>query len=188
MDAFCFRVVFNRLPQYVIENVVNDWCEPLGAIRVIANNSYSNNIYVDVKEWKPNGYAMRDKLIALRAKGKFDKAEIPQHPLKFGRYLLVLPSYTLAQHEAYVAEKVAQQVAREQALLIPAQPVFWNWSPDASFLPVAMGWDVQTEEALSFAPGSSNSSSDTVELEPAVEPQPATVEYESDEMPEIDFA
>jgi len=179
MDAFCFRVVFNRLPQYVIENVVKDWCEPLGAIRYIPNNSHSNNIYVDVKEWKPKGYEMRDKLIALRAKGKFDKADIPQHPLKFGRYLLVLPSYTLLQHEAYLAEKAALQAAREQALLIPAQPVFWHWSPDASYLPVAMGWDVQTE-ALSFpeAPDSSDSSGTG---------QPATVEYESDEMPEIDF-
>ena len=176
MDAFCFRVVFNRLPQYVIENVVNDWCEPLGAIRVIANNSHSNNIYVDVKEWKPKGYEMRDKLIALRVKGKFDKADIPQHPLKFGRYLLVLPSYTLAQHEAFLAEKAVMQAAREQALVL--QPVFW--SPDASFLPVA--WNVQTEEVLAFDTDSaSDSASDTVE------PQPATVEYESDEMPEIDF-
>ena len=169
MNAFCFRVVFNRLPGYVIENLVNEWCEPLGAIRYIPNNSYSNNIYVDVKEWKPKGYEMRDKLIALRVKGKFDKAEIPQHPLKFGRYLLVLPSYTLLEHEAYLAQK---------AQAAPVQPVFWTWSPDASHLPVAMGWDVQAEEVLAFDSDSS----------PETTVEPAAIESDSESsMPEIDF-
>ena len=115
MDAFCFRSVFNTLPAYVTENVVREWCEPLGAIRYIAATGNKNNIYVDVKEWLPAGFEMRDKLIALRAKGKFDKAEIPTHPLKFGRYLLVLPSYTLRQHEEYLLEKEKQATAWRQA-------------------------------------------------------------------------
>lgn len=193
MDAFCFRSVFNRLPEYVISNAVNELCEPLGAIRIIAVNSHSNNVYVDVKNWLHKGFEIRDRLIALRAKGRFDKAEIPQIPLKFGRYLLVLPSYTLAQHDAYMQEKAIQAVQAAPPLL-QVQPVYWPWSPNPASLPLAwiqasVGWpqveqeqeEIEAEDDVPDLDSASDSSPDTV----ALPPQP--VEYESDEMPEIEF-
>jgi len=161
MDAFCFRSVFNRLPTYVTENVVREWCEPLGAIRYIAAGN-KNNIYVDVKEWLPGGFEMRDKLIALRAKGKFDKADIPTHPLKFGRYLLVLPSYTLRQHDEYLVQKEKEAAewrqAQQDAAWLQAQqaihaiPFHWQYDGPVS---MPLSW-TQPELVPEFYPDAFN--------------------------------
>lgn len=156
MDAFCFRSVFNRLPTYVTENVVREWCQPLGAIRYVAAAGNKNNIYVDVKEWLPGGFEMRDKLIALRAKGKFDKADIPTHPLKFGRYLLVLPSYTLRQHEEYQVQKekeAAEWRQAQQAIL--SIPFHWQYDGPVT---MPLSW-AQPELVPEFYPDAFNEGS-----------------------------
>ena len=139
MDAFCFRSVFNRLPEYVISNAVNELCEPLGAIRIIPINGHSNNVYVDVKNWLHKGFEIRDRLIALRAKGRFDKSEIPQIPLKFGRYLLVLPSYTLRQHEEYLVQKEKEETEwRHAQQTVHTIPFQWQFDGPVS-MPISWG-------------------------------------------------
>ena len=166
VSAFKFPQVSKRLPPYVVENVVDLWCVRQGAIRYVSSNERMWHVYVDVKEWLPGGFEMRDKLAALKAKGKFEKKDIPIHPLKFGRYLMVCPSYTLAEHEAHV-QTVAAQAAQppgwgephpippswDQAQNVPSPtsvvvnhwqeenpPVMWS---DAPRPPLAGGWDVE---------------------------------------------
>ena len=168
MDAFCFRHVFNKLPTYVVENVVREWCEPLGAIRYISHGHYKD-IYVDVKEWLPKGFEMRDMLITLRAMGTFDKEDIPKHPLKFGRYLLVLPSYTLLQHDEFLAQRQAQQMAQTvQAQTVQMAPFFWHFDG-----PVSIPWNPEeapevVPEVIEFTPSEDtdddNTTDDTQEM------------------------
>jgi hypothetical protein len=108
--AFRFPRVSKKLPKHVVENLVDKWCVRDGAIRYIDLNDFLCKVYVDVAYWLPAGFEMRDKLAVLKAKKTFEKSDIPVHNLKFGRYLLVCPSYTLAEHEAYVLRLEAEAV------------------------------------------------------------------------------
>jgi hypothetical protein len=121
VNAFRFPRVSKKLPKHVIENLVDKWCVRDGAIRYIDLNDFLCKVYVDVANWLPAGYEMRDKLAVLKRMGTFEKKDIPVHNLKFGRYLLVCPSYTLAEHEAYVQRlevEVVQPAAAAQEVPI----------------------------------------------------------------------
>ena len=140
--SFKFPCVNKRLPPHVIDNVVDKWCTRKGAIRYIHRDERTWTVYVDVNEWLPAGFEMRDKLAALKEKGTFDKADIPVHPLKFGRYLLVCPSFTLEEHDAYVADVglVEQPIPLDAGWDAPVAgwdaPVVWDGS---------LSWEVNVE-------------------------------------------
>lgn len=127
VNAFRFPRVSKKLPKHVIENLVDEWCVRDGAIRYHDLNDFFCKVYVDVVNWLPPGYEMRDKLTVLKAMGKFDKKDIPVHNLKFGRYLLVCPSYTLAEHEAYMQ--------RVESVAVPEEAPFVEEPPQHAELP-----------------------------------------------------
>jgi hypothetical protein len=127
VNAFRFPRVSKKLPKHVIENLVDKWCSRDGAIRYIDLNEFLCKVYVDVAHWLPAGYEMRDKLAVLKQMGTYEKNDIPVHNLKFGRYLLVCPSYTLAEHEAYVQRLEVEAVQPPvQPPVQPTTPVQFN--------------------------------------------------------------
>jgi hypothetical protein len=176
VSAFKFPHVSKRLPPYVIENLVDLWCVRQGAIRYVSSNGRMWHVYVDVKEWLPGGFEMRDKLNALKAMGKYEKKDIPVHPLKFGRYLLVCPSYTLAEHEAYMAtltspaETYMAEYMAEQAAYIAT----YSAHMQAAYMQAAY----MAPQAAYMAPQAAVVEDD---LEPAAIPSPTSVGANWDE-------